>query len=321
MWHLEKFVEFTRFKQEIGEPSPHMTLAGYLIEADEADEMERIWRAGVYGAPYSVLTSEAIWREWPWQRVKGPVADEFRQWITDNWQGFHIRTERRMVRVPYKMADCLLSWRDWMRSGVLSQIKSTHFFMQPTTYYDMVYDSIEKNVMYFGRYITIRVVEFLRRYANIPAELYDIRSMGGESPVRCLSLLFPQYERELLVDKSPKVAELLGNQLLEEVQAAVPSVNHYVLAAMLCEYREAYEDHHQYPGRTIDQELEYLNGPKAQWWEQKGFRTDLWDARLASFPRDVLGEMRYWHGIRHDLSRWLRDKGENWSDMHHTYAA
>jgi hypothetical protein len=319
MWHLEKFIEFTKFKQEIGEPSPHMTLAGHLIAIDEADFMERVWRAGVYGAPYSVLTSEAIWREWPWPRISRADPAEFEAWIYANWEGFHIRTERRMVRTRPKMAECLLSWRDWMKSGVLSEINSRHFWMEPHAYYDMVYGSIIDNVMFFGRYITIRIVEFLRRHANIPAHLYDIRSMGGESPVRCLSLLFPEATNSLLIEKDPKVAEYLGTALLEEVQMAVPSVTHYVLAAMLCEYREAYEDHHQYPGRTIDQELEYLNGPKAEWWENRGFKTDLWDARMACFPREVLGELRYWGGIRHDLSRVLRDNGYNWSDLHYTY--
>jgi len=273
----------------------------------------------VYGAPYSVLTSEAIWREWPWQRVSRADPEEFEAWIYANWEGFHIRTERRMVRTRPKMAECLLSWKAWMKSGALSQINTGHYFTTAPRFYDMVYKSIIDNVMFFGRYITIRVVEFLRRYAGIPANLYDIRSMGGESPVRCLSLLFPAEKKALLVDKDPRVAEALGGVLLTEVQQAVPSVNHYVLAAMLCEYREAYEDHHQYPGRTIDQELEYLNGDKAQWWANRGFRTDLWQARAASFPFAVLGENRYWNGIRHDLSRWLRDKGENWSDLHHTY--
>ena len=88
---------------------------------------------------------------------------------------------------------------------------------------------------------------------------------------------------------------------------------------MLCEYREAYEDRHQYPGRTIDQELEYLSGPKARWWEDRGFQTLLWKARSETFPAYALGEVQGWQGVRHDLSRWLRDKGENWTDSRHEY--
>ena len=30
-WHRHKFVEFCKFKQQVGEPSPHMTLAGWLL--------------------------------------------------------------------------------------------------------------------------------------------------------------------------------------------------------------------------------------------------------------------------------------------------
>jgi hypothetical protein len=301
-WHLQKFEEFVKYKQAVGEPSPHMTLAGWLCQdPDEPVPLEEvIWRAGLYGAPYSVLTSEAIWSFWPWED-----------------SGFHVRRERRMVHEPGRMIHCLQSWRTWCLSGEPERLLNVQQIMSPQEAYDAWYGSIE-GVMYFGRYITIRVVEFMRRYAGAKAELYDVRSIGGESPVRCLSLLFPEYEEELLVQKSAAAADSIANDLLDGLQDTMPAVGHYVLAALLCEYRVAYENRGQYPGRTIDQELEYLNGPKGAYWADL-YDTALWSARQATIPNEALGELNDWGGIRHDLSQWLKDRGMVWTDTKWKY--
>ena len=232
-WHQAKFKEFVELKQQVGEPSPHMALAGFLTQQDNAQWNEVVWRAGVYGAPYSVLTSEAIWREWPWERMRHANRSEFRAWVERNWGGFHIRTERRMVRTPEKMTTNLLSYADWLRSGQPHGILQSQHLYSPRENYDRWYVAVEQNVMFFGRYITIRVVEFLRRFAGADAELYDIRSIGGESPVRCLSLLYPDHSVALLEHKSRQIADSLAERLLHTVQQTQPHVNHYVLAAML----------------------------------------------------------------------------------------
>jgi hypothetical protein len=317
-WHRERFVEFVGYKQDVGEPSPHMTLAGWLCQdPDDPVALEEvIWRAGLYGAPYSVLTSEAIWSFWPWEDAsEEPSA--LAEWVRANWAGFHIRTERRMVREPSRMNACLRSWLEWCQSREPRRLLAVQDLMSPKEAYDAWYASVEQ-VMYFGRYITIRVVEFLRRYAGAKAELYDVRSIGGESPVRCLALLYPEWEYRLLERKEAGMADALAEDLLGMIQAVLPQVGHYVLAAMLCEYRVAYENRGQYPGRTIDQELEYLNGPKGAYWADK-YDTALWAAREAVVPHAALGEKHGWAGIRHDLSRWLRDKGEVWSDTKYDY--
>ncbi len=315
-WQHEKFLEFVRYKQLVGEPSPHMTLAVHMSK--DEDELERMWRVGVYATPYSVLTSEAIWREWPWlSAVRDPEG--LRQWIHDNWAGFHVRTERRMVRTPGHFATSLLSWRQWMLEDMYALPKGVTMARDSRWLYDIWYGSILQNVHNYGRYITIRAVEAIRRSLGVPLELYDIRSIGGESPVRCLSLLYPAYKSALLVDKDMDAAEMLGEALLVEVRAELPQVSHYVLAAMLCEYREAYEDHHQYPARTIDQELEYLNGEKAAYWKDRKWKTSLWEVRKEVIANEALGELHGWSGVRHDLSRWLRDKGQNWTDTKYLY--
>jgi len=313
-WHRRMFTDFVRCKVSVGEPSPHLACAVEMSK--NANVSERLWRAGVYGAPYSILTSEAIWREWPWKRaLEQPEALE--RWIYENWAGFHIRKERRMVRSPDRMWACLLSWMTWCATEAPRRLASGN---TRKALYDEWWNSITDNVMYFGRYITIRVMEFIRRSVGVPIYLTDIRSMGAESPIRCLALLFPEWQDQLLHEE-PGIAETLGERLLAQIRKDIPSVNHYVLAAMLCEYREAYEDRSQYAGWTIDQELEYQFSEKARWWVQRGYATELFLVRKEIFPHEALGELASppWFGRRKELARMLRDEGRNWSDLTNDY--
>src|SRR6266850_3159236 len=273
-WHREKFAEFTAAKATLGEPSPHMSMVIAMSESE--DWWERVWRAGCYAVPYSVLSAEAIWTAWPWARMRREPA-LLLPWLKEHWAGIHIRTERRCVRTPEKFARSLESYGDW------AALALPHLLQNEATY-DQLWESANRSVYQFGRYIIIRVLELYRRSGFTKAELYDIRSIGGWSPVRALTLFYPDKTDELL-GGNIRAADELAMQLFYELKANGLALNPYVYAAMLCEYREALEDSNQFPGHTIDQELGYANrfGP---WWEERGFKTSLWEVRSKLFPRE-----------------------------------
>ena len=185
--------------------------------------------------------------------------------------------------------------------------------------YDQVWESASK-IKFFGRYILIRYIEGLRRYLGVPAELYDIRSVGGWSPKRCLCYLFPKYTDILLVDdqRGNELTNELAYKLLERVQGKLPKVNTYILAAILCEYKAAYENRKQYVGHTIDQEPD-LYDKVFNYWGQDVDKNTLWKARKALFPPEVLGEISGWNEYRKPLASVLRDYGYVWSDLRYSY--
>lgn len=316
-WHLEKFVDFTKAKAEIGEPSPHMTIVGYLSK--DLPVVERMWYAGCYLNAYSIGTAEAMYAAWNYeQAVWDPGGLE--AWIHDHWEGFHTRTERRMVRTPAAFAKAQLSYLVWLQDAV--PILRQYRHLPPEALYDLWWASIIgldgwPGIHNFGRYITIRLIEFVNRYGGEHLPLYDIRSIGAESPIRALMLFRPDRAADLATGKRDVVDEV-AEGVLAEARTVWPDISHYVFAAMLCEYREAYEDHHQYPGRTHDQELQYATHPKLAYWEESG---RLFEARAALFPHEVLGEKHGWLGIRHELSYVLRDRGMVWSDLRYKYPA
>jgi hypothetical protein len=308
-WHRRTMAEFQVKKAAVGEPSPHMTVVNYLSQ--ECPLRERLWRVGCYLVPYSLLSAEAIWG------ALRPDSEAIGPWVQEHWDGIHTRTERRAIRTPAKFIRSLSSWAEYVLSG------EPEYLLEKRAPYERWWQSINR-VEFFGRYISIRAIEAIRRDAALHGdahpemELHDIRAMGGDSPVRALTMFYPAGSSEAILT-NPKAADQLAQYLLEDIRRAGNSMDHYIFAAMLCEYREAYEDGHQYPGRTVDQELEYQQGRHHAYWEgrREAFRVD--EVRREIFPELALGEAHGWEGVRPELSHLLRDHGIVWSDLDYVW--
>ncbi len=310
------FGEFIQKKLDVGEPSPHLKIVGHLSR--DLPIQERIWRAGCYAVPYSIITAEVLWTEWPLARARRDLKG-LEEWIYDNWKNIHTRTERRCVRTPAKFSECLLGYNRWMVED-LPDVLDTIKGMPNEAAYDYLWDSIH-TVKYLGRYINIRILDLYYRYCEVDAHLYDIRSIGGWSPKKMLALLYPLHTDSLLL--KGKSSDDWANELATESLSVYQDeygleIDFYIYAAMLCEYRVAYEGSHQYPGRTHDQEIEYFN-KKGKPWVDQGFEFKMFEARKELFPHECLGELSGWSGIRDELSRSMRENGYVWSDVDFDY--
>ena len=307
--------EFIQKKLDVGEPSPHMKIVGFL--GKDKPIRERFWMAGCYAVPYSIITAEVLWTEWPLERALSDLGG-LEEWIYANWKDIHTRTERRCVRTPAKFSECLLGYCRWMNHtlpNTLEEIKG----LGNDEAYDLLWESVN-SVMYLGRYINIRILDFYHRYCGISAKLYDIRSIGGWSPKKMLALLYPEHKEVLL--GPGKYGDPLANKLATEAMYSYIEdglkIDFYIFAAMLCEYRVAYENMRQYPGRTHDQEIEYF-AKKGAAWVKKGFEFKMFEARKELFPHECLGEIGGWTGIRDELSTVMRQYRYVWSDVEFDY--
>lgn len=307
-WHMERFVEFSAAKAAIGEPTPHMRVVDWM--ARDYSDINRMWLAGCYLTAYSVLTGEAIAREWPWRR--GATEKELALWLKDNWGGIHTRKPRRCVRTPGKFAESLYSYGQWMQMEV-PKLRKTHW-ASPQEEYDGWWESAS-SIRYYGRYIAIRLLEIFRRWGYMNAHLYDIRAVGAHSPIRCLMLLEPESVSALLTGEAAavnEVAQRVKSQLKEEQ-------SYFTFATLLCEYRAGYEDGGDYAGNQHDEELEYSLSKYAHHWQQRGYDSQLYRARAAIDPHECLGEIQGWSKRRTDVARWLRERGTVWSDLKYDY--
>lgn len=315
-WHLQKLIEFTDFKRQIGEPSPHLALLGHMTRRWPLQR--KAWALGCYASVYCLPTAQVLWDRYPTASfMLGNTADSVEHWIHKHWKGIVTRTERRCVRSAPKLMRCLMGYAKWVEEDFprLSELPSDN----SRQFYDGVWESV-LSVPFIGRYIGIRVIEGLRRYCGVPAQLYDMRSIGGWSPKKAMVYLYPQHQELLLTDNAEgsALADKLVAKLLERMQKQLPWLDYYVLAAMLCEYREAFERRHQYVGWTISQEPELFRKVKAYWGDDLNDK-DFWKARAALFPHEALEEFNDWQGIRWPLTKLLRDHGYNWIDTKYDY--
>lgn len=314
-WHRDRFAEFTRYKLAGGEPTPHMRLVQWM--SDGLSDREKLWRAGCYAAGYSVLTGEAIWTHWTYERFQSdPVG--FEAWLRANWQGIHTRTPRRCVRTPDKFARCLFGWTAWMEQE-FPRLRAAQW-TDPVAEYDGWWASVS-GVPFFGRYIAIRVLELMRRWNYMTAPIYDIRAIGAHSPIRCLMLL-RDTERPRLQTGDPGIVNDIAAEVMAETaeQPGCGDLTHFPFAAILCEYRASYEDRKDYPGNQTDEELSYWNGKHGDYWRQR-YDSQLLAARLATVPHEMLGELNGWTGRRPDVAALLRKEGIVWSDLIYDYRA
>ena len=335
-WHHNKFAEFTFYKQLIGEPSPHLAIVGYL--GKEEDDLTKMWYLGCYGATYCLPSAQMIWKSWTYLQVVA-YPEDFTKWLEFHWKGIITRTERRCVRTPAKMARCLISFAEWVQNRFLHVRQVSMEIEDPSVRYDYVWDEVT-SIYSIGRYIAIRIIEGMRRYCDVDVSLLDIRSIGGWSPKKAMCFMYPEHQELLLTDAGEKKTKELAANLLDRVNQwgnqnlaqgcgrpelkASPieshDIDYYVLAAMLCEYRVAFEKRKQYVGWTIDQEPILYNKAKDYWGDELE-SAGLWKARAALFPHCALGEKTgHWEGTRWMLTNLLRDEGYNWSDLVHNYA-
>lgn len=319
------FADFCAKKAEVKEPSPHLQMIGSLTKDKPIEEV--IWFSCLYAAFYNLPSALVMWKEWPWiEAVANP--EKIEPWLKENWAGTFTRIERRAVRTVPNMNACIVSLIQWADTKVPDYIAGLEYLPED---YDYMWKESENDLAFMGRYIIIRLLEALHRYAGLKPKLYDIRSIGGWSPKKALGLLYPEH-LDLLLSNDTKENVIKVDAIAMDAirifdeEHGVP-MSEYVFAAMLCEYRVAYENKKQYPGWTIDQEPAYWYRIRGFWLEHRGpefvqeIEEQFFGSRKATFAVENLGEIQGWDGTRIQPRSVLREIGYNWSDLLYDYNA
>jgi len=258
--HWERFLEFSQLELAAGGPDPHLDLA-ICGMAETPDPLEKTWRAGCYVAPYEVGTGFVLWEHWSRQAVLDH-PEGLKLWIKDHWAGLRFRKERRAVRTPQKLTECLVSIAHWSEHVV--QYKHTDF----STLWGAALQ-----IRYFGRYAALKFVETLRRGGVVQTSVPDIRPQGGWSPRLTLSWFYPEYPPREVVYNNGTSAVVWINEVTQKVLEALSrhvgtAVLPFALEVLLCNYRQALE--WRYPGHSHDATLSHYHHLKSYWGETCG---------------------------------------------------
>lgn len=309
MDHKVNFLEFSRLHLLAGCPDPHLKMAVHQMRATE-DPYESAWRAGCYVAPYEVCTGSLIWSNWDIWSVKEKPG-EFTKWIEETWSRWNIRRERRAARTPSKMAECLLSYANFVTDP---NLLAAHVEDQ----YQDLWSVSDVSLRYFGRYALIKLLEALNRGGLVRNIIPDIRPNGGWSPRETMALLDPAHaalyteggNKTAVLNTIQEETDKLQRELSEYTQQVV---SYYNVEVLLCNYRQ-YPKHH--PGWPLDSDLKYyytfVRNNEEPTFDWKAMRKEL-------FPIEVLGEIQGWEGPREDLNTVFPTYQYLWSDVLYDY--
>lgn len=322
--HLKHFADFCRNVTEVGGATPHLTMVGQTCTGAPVDQI--IWRGGCYAAMYNFAGAEAIWRHWQPQQVLTEPG-RWAGWVQANWAALPLRKERKAVNNTDRFAECVLSFAGW--AGTVTGQPWWAASAQPrpdTRLYEEAWASFT-GVRFMGRYIAIRFLEYLRRYAGRQALMMpDLRPADAPYPRQSLSLMYPQHEGALRGNNSSenlKVTNQIAADCLRRLSEEHGVVlDYYTLQSLLCEYKQSVLGRRQYPGRSVDSEMVYWDKVyRTANFEALAGGSQMWVVREAAFPHYVLGERQGWAGARDPLGKVLTDHGYTWSDRQFDYMA
>jgi hypothetical protein len=326
--HWQTFSEFALYELAAGGPDPHMRYVGYEAERlhppnekkIQAHLLERAWMGGVYVAFYNYAAAEQTWNQWPMMEVL-LHPEQFRNWMHTSWKGLPTRRERRAVRTPEKMHQCLVAYASWLSKAWNQGLFFTQGYNE-FELYELFWQNVS-NLLYFGRYACFKLLEFYRRYCELPIAMPDIRPVGGWSPRETLAMLWPTRAAQLAPKSNDRVTINYTNHVAAETFQELEmrtglTLDYYLMEVFLCDYKQSYVGKRQYPGRSNDSELGYF-AKAAQYWGS-ATKTNLFAVRSALHPGyPGLGELAGWYGTRDELGTVLAEQGYTWTDWKYRY--
>lgn len=308
--HWQPFLEFSSYELGSGGPDPHLQLAAQAaLEVKDSDPYEAAWRIGCYMSPYVISTGAAIWQKWGiWDVRNNP--ERFTNWVKDSWPGWQIRRERRAARTPSKMAASMITYNTWVAEN-LAEINWNN--------YEDLWDSTDKNLLFYGRYANIKILEGLFRAGLVKNAMPDIRPAGAWSPRKTLAWLFPDDEEVIVNGKNRTDTIGLINDRTQALREAVSVyvgsvVSNFQIEVLLCNYRQVLDTRNgRYAGWSQDADLMY-HQKVVQFFGALDF--DFYGYRSQLFPHEFLGELQGWSEPRKELCGY---KGYFWSDHLYDY--
>lgn len=272
-----------------GGPDPQVRL---VAEATRRLDVDPDWAAGCFVATYTCAGGAAIWGTWSAEQALTYPA-ELERWLRDHWAGVPVRRERRAVWRADKLATSLVSYARWAHDRLPA--------LREAPYVDL-YDAIDAEVAFFGRYAAMKVLETLHLAGRVAASQVDIRPRGAWSPRKTLALLYEPahaYRSDAPLD----LAE--AHELAKHAHDALDGrATWFQVETLLCNFRQALDG--KYPGRSHDRELGHWLKAEAHWGPQLRDWLPFYDLRRELFPAHCLGEVGGWRGARGALEEQWR---------------
>lgn len=310
--HFVHFAEFVKGVELAGGTTPHVAMTVQSMSRLD-DPLEKLWFAGCYALTYNWPAAERLFLE-----VRPSEAPGILPWLEEHWDGLPLRKERKSVfrKTYFARSAAAYATFAWGMSGPAAW---------PETYTE-AFDLFVRANYCMGRYIAIRWLEVMRRAfpdACAGWVMPSILSDGGQHSRKALALVYPGAAEALLGGNKPHelaASDHAAATLKLDLELTYGlKTNFYEMQSLLCEFKQSALGRKQYPGKSIDTEMDYMTKVLEHWGTYT--TTTFWDVRRECFPEWTLGELNGWDGVRPELGRVLADFGYTWSDAIYDWGA
>jgi hypothetical protein len=315
--HWKYFTEFCKYETMSGGPDPQIALVGEMTKT--YSQLGKLWAGGCYICVYNVPFAEVLWLNWTIYDILNNQEDLL-PWIESHWDGIKTRTERKCVRIKSNMATFLIEYAKYINSEGFQKLLEDK--SDPDALYDKIFQDCQHHVKFLGRYVALKLVEYLRLYCGLYVHTTDIRPKGAWSPRKTLSVLWPDDKAMLLEGDDSlnlRVVNDVSKKTVHILKDNGVDIDLFQLQVMLCEYRESYEGMRQYPGRSHDSELGYYHKAVDYWGKSYCMNSEMLYARKKLFPNQHLGEIQGWDKTRKECGYVLAKHNYTWSDILYDY--
>jgi hypothetical protein len=222
--------------------------------------------------------------------------ERLRTWLKKHWSALPVRREMRSHRMLDKRWKCLTDFAEYAASG---RWKRGDF--------EGVWNDSQNRIKYYGRYMSIKVLELLHRTVRPDMPSIDIRAAFAWSPRAAMALLYPAQaswigDRARNDGDTVLDVERYAKRIHRDLKAHDIRVSMFELQGLLCNYKEMLYGRF-YPGAGHDEDMEYMDEYARDFDPRPWWRT-----RRRVFKHKYLGEMNDWHGIR-------KEEGARWMQM------
>lgn len=302
--HFESLANLVRIYQEQG--TPYIYAKTLVRAVSDLPELLRLRYYATFCAYYDLGAAFTTLEQ---NEFPPPLS-----WMEANWDYLRpLKKDRRTVNTPPKMHSCLESIKRW-EEGLAPRLRRYAAGWQTQAQaHQKIMDNAQE-VHHFGRYISIRFAETVRRGLDLGAESDNVFARGGSFIRSSVNMFYPNATLKPDTPRNVALTEELAKNLIQRLEQKGLTVSPADLSATLCEYRQHCKGWF-YPAKNIDEDLRGIN--RAQ-----EFGTDvsrLLQARAEFIAPCYLGEIQGWDEVRKPIHKVFRDTGHLFDDFREKY--
>ena len=324
-YRVERYRGFEVFHvvgMRMDEIDPAAPMLKYVAKALSLDRDQRFWLAYLYSTCYSAPTAFYMFMNLP--RVQELTKADILGWWVKYKDKLVFETDRLRVKTQDQFPRMLMNYKTLVGSSDGLFFDSHRRGTSEQTY-DYLYDYLEKNLYYFGRYSLFMYLETIYNLTDFPiwATGLDLKNALSSRNGLCFLLGRDAWVRHASVKDENLTVEQYAylqrelKKLFEGLRVKYPSIptTYWNLETALCAYKKLFF-RTRYAGYYIDRQLQELS--KMQKLSPLGADWSLlWKFRREHFDPRVLGELNGWKGIRKERMDYFMNTGRfsEYSDL------